>query len=215
MCGDSTSAEDVAQLNISNCETLIFDPEWDNAPDMQPMKHTIAFTDGQRCGDVVRLFGAPAWVFVWDCVTSWYTPNRPLKRCKLALWYGDVAGYDFNGAHYGEAGEAKVSHNSRGKYLYKPDPRGKHLMDVFSQPITKLHADSEHSHSKPADWVRMLIANCTKGNVFDPFCGSGTTLIACQHLKRQCVAIEVEPKYVAVCLQRFADAFGIEPKVCQ
>jgi hypothetical protein len=213
MCGDSTSAKDVARLDISKCEALIFDPEWDNAPQMKPMRNTIAFTDGQRCGDVVRMFGAPAWLFVWDCVTSWYTPNRPLKRGKLALWYGDVKGYDFNGAHYGESGEQKTVSNTRGEYLYKPDARGKHLSDVFNMPITQAHADHDHNHSKPVDWVRMLIANCTQGDVFDPFCGSGTTLIACQQIKRRCVAIEVEPKYVAVCLQRFNDAFGLEPQL--
>ena len=43
--------------------------------------------------------------------------------------------------------------------------------------------------------------------VFDPFLGSGTTIVACQNLGRKCRAIEVAPQYVAVCLQRMQDAF--------
>jgi DNA modification methylase len=46
--------------------------------------------------------------------------------------------------------------------------------------------------------------------VIDPFCGSGTTIIACEQLARQCRAIEIAPQYVAVSLERLA-AMGLEP----
>lgn len=49
--------------------------------------------------------------------------------------------------------------------------------------------------------------------VFDPFLGSGTTLIAAENLSRQCRAVELSPGYVAVALERYADAFGIEPEL--
>lgn len=44
--------------------------------------------------------------------------------------------------------------------------------------------------------------------VVDPFCGSGTTLMACQNLKRRCFSMEINPEYVAVCLERFEKATG-------
>jgi DNA modification methylase len=47
--------------------------------------------------------------------------------------------------------------------------------------------------------------------VYDPFLGSGTTLIACEQLGRKCRAVEISPGYVAVALQRFADATGETP----
>ena len=211
LCGDSTKAEDVARVMVDRCDTLIYDPEWDAAPAIEKLSSVIAFTDGQRAGDVVKMFGVPAWIFVWDCVSSWYTPNRPLKRGKMAIWYGDIEKYNFDGSHYGDSGKSREVFNSRGGYNFVPDPRGKHLSDVFSQPITKLHAESEHSHSKPIDWVRMLIGNCTTGAVYDPFSGSGTTLIACEQLGRKCRAIEISPAYVALALQRWADATGKTP----
>ena len=50
--------------------------------------------------------------------------------------------------------------------------------------------------------------------VIEPFLGSGTTLMACENLGRKCRAIEIAPAYVAVTLERWADATGKEPKLC-
>ena len=52
-----------------------------------------------------------------------------------------------------------------------------------------------------------------KGLVYEPFSGSGTTIIACEQLGRKCRAIEISPAYVAVALQRWADATGKTPKL--
>lgn len=169
-------------------------------------KTALVFTDGARMGDAIKLFGAPLWVFTWDCVSCWYTPNRPLRRTKHCLWYGDLSKYNFDGWHYGDAGEVREVWNTRGGYTFTPDPRGKHLADLYQEPITKLHAESEHSHSKPLTWITLLVANCATGIVLDPFAGSGTTLIACEQLARQCRAVELSPAYCAVILQRFQDA---------
>jgi DNA methylase len=215
ICGDCTDravAERV--MGDKQIETLFFDPEWDNMPPPPAYKNALVFTDGGRIGDSVKLFGSPAWLFTWDCVSCWYTPNRPLKRTKHCLWYGDVKNYNFNGSHYGDAGKERTVWNSRGEYTFQPDARGKHLADLFSTPITQLHAESEHNHSKPLDWIRMLISNCTTGDVFDGFCGSGVSIVACEQLKRQCRAVEISPAFVAVSLQWFYDEFGITPQLC-
>jgi len=49
--------------------------------------------------------------------------------------------------------------------------------------------------------------------VWDPFLGSGTTLIACQQLGRRCRGIEIDPSYVAVTLQRYFDMTGDRPQL--
>jgi DNA modification methylase len=43
--------------------------------------------------------------------------------------------------------------------------------------------------------------------VFEPFAGSGTTLVACQNLNRKCYAIEISENYCAVILERMQTAF--------
>ena len=49
------------------------------------------------------------------------------------------------------------------------------------------------------------------GDVYEPFSGSGTTIIACERLGRKCRAVEISPAYVAVAIQRWVDVTGGEP----
>ena len=72
-----------------------------------------------------------------------------------------------------------------------------------------------HPTMKPVKLIQKLIENSSLQDetVLDSFCGSGTTLIACQNLHRRGRAIEISPAYVAVTLQRMSAAFpGIEIK---
>jgi DNA modification methylase len=48
--------------------------------------------------------------------------------------------------------------------------------------------------------------------VFEPFCGSGTTLIACEILNRVCRAVEIDPGYVAASLERWHLMTGETPE---
>jgi hypothetical protein len=73
----------------------------------------------------------------------------------------------------------------------------------------------DHRHQKS---VELLVEHLTVWTppfeiAFDPFSGSGTTIIACEQLGRKCRAIEISPGYVAVALQRWADATGKTPKL--
>src|SRR5271157_1924565 len=48
--------------------------------------------------------------------------------------------------------------------------------------------------------------------VYDPFGGSGTTLVACEKSKRRCFMMETEPRYVDVILRRYTYTTNQEPK---
>lgn len=214
VCGDSTSINPKSAFGVDtkNC-LLFFDPPWDLEVEIgfnQEFSGALAFSDGRRSGQLVSQFGPPSWVFVWDCVSSWYTPNRPLQRAKFCFWYGDLNDYDFDGSHYGTPLEPKKVTNTRGTFEFVPDPRGKHLSDVFSSPITREHAGDTHPHSKPVDWVRMLIANCSRMDVFDPFLGSGTSLVAAEQLGRICYGVEIDPRHVDASVVRWQMLTGRE-----
>lgn len=71
--------------------------------------------------------------------------------------------------------------------------------------------DYMHPTQKPVELAEFLIANHSFKMVYDPFAGSGFTLIACERLGRKCRAVELEPGYCAVILQRWADMTGQEP----
>jgi hypothetical protein len=214
MCGDSTNAEDVARLIAgATPPTVVFDPPYDAPTEVLavrwPCNDAIVFTDHRHTLDTIDGWPSFRCLFVWDGGSSWYTPGWPLARAKVCLWFGATP-YDPDGSHYGEPGEARTVSNSRGAYAYHPDPRGKHLATVFASPATTQF--DGHAHAKPVDWVRLLIANCTIGDVFDPFVGSGTTIVAAEQIGRSCYGMEIEPKYVAVTLERLSD-MGIAPEL--
>lgn len=67
-----------------------------------------------------------------------------------------------------------------------------------------------HPTMKPVDLVANAILDGTlKGmNVIDAFGGSGTTLIACEQLGRNCYMIELDPHYCDVIIQRWENLTG-------
>jgi len=81
--------------------------------------------------------------------------------------------------------------------------------------IDKPHKSDLHPTMKPVELYLRALSNSSKAGdvVAEPFCGSGTSLIACEQLGRKCRAIEINPGYVAVALQRFKDATGKEPNL--
>jgi len=73
----------------------------------------------------------------------------------------------------------------------------------FDKPVSsKLHPTT-----KPTDLVSFLTKNSTQANdlIYDPFLGSGTTMIAAHNLDRICNGLEISPSYTAVCLERAKD----------
>ncbi len=52
-------------------------------------------------------------------------------------------------------------------------------------------------------------------SIFDPFGGSGTTLIACERTNRKCRMIEIAPKYVNVILSRYEAETGKEAQLLE
>jgi hypothetical protein len=65
---------------------------------------------------------------------------------------------------------------------------------------------------KPVELLRKLIANSTKTGewVYDPFLGSGSTLIACEHLGRRCLGIELDEGYVKTAVARWEKLTGLK-----
>ena len=67
-----------------------------------------------------------------------------------------------------------------------------------------------HPTMKPVSLLEYLINNSTKQGdiVFDSFCGSGSTLIACEKLQRTCYGVELDPKYCDVIVKRWEQWTG-------
>ena len=67
-----------------------------------------------------------------------------------------------------------------------------------------------HNAAKPVPLLAELMENSTDlgETVFDPFVGSGSTLMAAEQTGRICYAIDIEPRWVDVTRQRYADFVG-------
>jgi DNA modification methylase len=66
-----------------------------------------------------------------------------------------------------------------------------------------------HPAMFPVEFASFGIKTWGKSNeiVYEPFAGSGTTMVACQNLSRKCYGIEISPAYCAVILERMSTAF--------
>lgn len=90
---------------------------------------------------------------------------------------------------------------------------GRNQNDVWE--IKRPSVNDLHPTMKPVALVAQAIEHASDpdGLIYDPFSGSGTTIIAAEQTSRRAVAMELEPGYVAVTLERFQEQFGVEPKL--
>jgi len=88
------------------------------------------------------------------------------------------------------------------------------MTDVWSYARVKGEERHDHPTPKPLALIERMVKSSTPAGaqVYEPFLGSGTTLVACENLGRTCYACEIDPGYVAVTLQRWADLTGAEPE---
>lgn len=61
--------------------------------------------------------------------------------------------------------------------------------------------ETGHSTQKPVECMKKPISNHS-GDVYDPFMGSGTTMVAAHSLNRRCFGIELNPKYCQIIINR-------------
>jgi DNA modification methylase len=77
-------------------------------------------------------------------------------------------------------------------------------------------ASELHPTTKPVELIGKMIANSSRVGdvVYDPFAGSGSTVVAAHQLGRIGYACELDPSYVAVQLERLS-LLGLEPRQVQ
>ncbi len=84
--------------------------------------------------------------------------------------------------------------------------KGKQMRSVWSIPSTPKREKLEGSHptQKPLELLRRLVAMCTNegDTVLDPFCGSGTTGVACVLLQRNFIGIDLDQSYLDLSAKR-------------
>lgn len=100
--------------------------------------------------------------------------------------------------------------------------KGKHRFYGPTNVTTVLEYDKPlvndlHPTMKPVEMVSQLIQDGSKKGdlVYEPFLGSGTTLIAAEQTGRTCYGMELDPGYVDVIIQRWENLTGKKAKKIQ
>ena len=100
-----------------------------------------------------------------------------------------------------------ICYATRGKHVFNFPAEG-HALSVWT--INKENGKTGHPTEKPIAVPAMAISHSSKENniVLDLFGGSGSTLIACEQLERNCYSMELDPKYVDVIIKRWENLTG-------
>ena len=113
--------------------------------------------------------------------------NQPVMSRKDYLSMYELIAYGWFGKHKTERSKSK-------NIIVHPKPSRSKL----------------HPTQKPIGLLRKIIPDNTSigNNVYDPFLGSGSIAIACEHLGRRCIGIELDTEYVAIILKRLEKLTG-------
>lgn len=165
-------------------------------------------------------------VISWMSDTEILTLKRAMDNAGLAFrtvlcWVKDhftLGGNDFQSAKelaiYG-VGEGKFARddlsNETNDSQYACYARGKDGVFTDSRKLSnvwffdKPKANKDHPTMKPVGLCAkgVLALSNTGDIVFDPFSGSGSTLIACEQTGRKCYGCEIDPKYCDVIRKRW------------
>jgi DNA modification methylase len=226
MCGDATSNDVSNILNGDVPFLCVTDPPY--GVNYNPQWRSDAAKDGHlayaasRVGRVSnddRSDWRAAWErFAGDVIYSWHPAGAPSLVHAAALQdSGFVIRIQIIWAKSNfpiGRGDYHVRHEPCW-YAVRKGKKANRTEDRTQTTLWEINLDKNvaggHSTQKPMECMARPIRNHNCEMVYDPFLGSGTTIMACENLHRRCRAMEIDPGYAAVSLQRWADATGKIP----
>lgn len=219
MCGDATSADDVAALmGGKRANLLLTDPPY--GVSFKSSSGLTIQNDSIKDEDFYS-FLKSAFSAAVDCLE---------KGAAAYIFHADTEGLNFRRAFvdagFHLAGCCIWVKDSlvlgRSDYQWQHEPvlygflqNGKHSWYSDRKQTTiwnfaKPKKNANHPTSKPLDLLSYPIQNSTQENavVLDTFGGSGSTLMACELTNRICYTMELDEKYASVILRRYLDDTG-------
>lgn len=137
--------------------------------------------------------GRPALVF------GRWSVSRPANVRELLIWdKGDWPGMGDLSLPWGPSTEEI--------YVLGDGFVGKRRGQILRDPKRPSGATALHPNEKPIGLMEMLVAACPPGVIVDPFCGSGSTLVAAKNLGRRAVGIEIDEGHVKTAVSRMSQS---------
>jgi site-specific DNA-methyltransferase (adenine-specific) len=205
LCGDSTKADDFARLmHKQTADATISDPPYGLGYEYATHDDS---DNNANASLVASAFALGSNFIVW-------TPGqqnlaRDINRfgkSKVLIWFKKFASMG-NGLGGASVWEPIL-------VVGKP-PKRDLKTDVIECMTDRLEVDGKplrslHTCPKPVALYARLIESFTDLGqlIYEPFCGSGTTLIAAEQLGRKCYGMEISPQYCDVIVKRWENLTG-------
>ena len=202
LCGDSTKAQDVARLmDGAEVDTVVSDPPYGIAFDTDYTRFSGScgkFEQGKKHQPIVnddKPFDPEPFIKFKNVVL--FGANCFSSRLPLGTWLVWDKRFKNGTAMLSDA-EVAWMKGGHGVYIFAETSQG------FVRPERV-----QHPTQKPVSVMAWCIEKCKAGYiVFDPFLGSGTTLIAAEQLNRKCYGMEISPAYCDVIVKRWETLTG-------
>ena len=219
LCGDSTNPQHVERLmDGKKADLWLTDPpynvNYEGGTGLKIQNDNMSDSDFRQ--------------FLRDVYATAATALRP--GAAFYIWHADSEGYNFRGAAHDVGWQIRqcliwVKSSlvmGRQDYHWKHEPclygwieGAAHTWNSDRKQTTVLEFDKpsrngEHPTMKPVDLFQYQVDNSSKpgGIVLDSFGGSGTTLIACERVRRHARIMELDPAYCDVIVKRWEDFTG-------
>ena len=199
MCGDSIKSQIANSWFPDGVDALITDPPYGMSFQSNHRKehHKVIANDDTALA-LVWASNLPVshsrYIFCrWDNLVDVPKPTSLITWVKNNWSMGDL--------QHSHARQTEVALFYTGDKHFFPSGRPTDVVE-FARTQNELHPTQ-----KPVDLMAQVV-KWTAGIVFDPFAGSGATLMACEQLDRTCYAVELDPKYVDVMIARWEKFTG-------
>lgn len=234
ICGDSTSATDVAKvLGPVKPHLMVTDPPYGVEYDPKwRLDAGVNKAHQKRAEGVVENDDRADWTEAWALFPGEvaYVWHGALHATTVAQSL-ESAGFDVRsqiiwaknslvigrGHYHWQHEPCWYAVKKGGKGYWGGDRKQSTLWHIENMHATQGNVDDGktiHSTQKPVDCMRRpILNNSSEGqSIYEPFSGSGTTIIACEMTGRICHAIELNPAYVDVAIlrwQKFANQTAV------
>ena len=207
LCGDSTKKEDVEKLmGGERADALITDPPYGiniiganqtagNFPGTSAPRHKAPPMVGDdRPFDPRHLLSFAQILILWGA--NHYADKLPIGS-KWLVW--DKKDGAFKNSDLGDCELAWTNIGGAARLLH-------HTWQGMYRKGAGERAERIHPTQKPVDLMAWCIKQAVvpeSGIVIDCYAGSGSTLIACEQLKRKCYMMEISESYCDVIISRY------------
>ena len=218
LCGDATNVEDVVRL-LDGAKPFLcvtdppygvnYDPAWRNEAANAGLIAHAARRVGNVTNDNKSEWQAAYALFPGDVMYLWHASASAIQFAQNLM----ATGFEIRNQIIWAKPRFAIS---RGHYNWQHEPcwyavrkgktaawKGDHSQTTLWEINLDKNVPGGHSTQKPVECMRKPLENHDLDACYDPFVGSGTTLIAAEQTGVRCYAMELNPAYVDVAVARW------------